>query len=287
MKENIILNGYFQINKNILMTNQLNGGKERICGFGNNYIKKAVYESKLNLNNFKNSKFMKNKLIQIDFNISLNDNTFNIYNIIEIKKRKRKIDNNNNNNTFLKRVTSSKDSDNINYVNNSNKFLKSYDSRVIDDENGNNENISENDNDNDNNIADLNDILEETASQSSSITKNSANSIWNLNKTVSREEQNNFSSKSFINLQILLWILLLALIILIISLVLKLKLLQGTISDYCQNYYYLRQFIRTFHQFSYSFLTIACIAKYENGTCEQYISKFDTVEFNQTLFIML
>ena len=287
MKENIILNGYFQINKNILMTNQLNGGKERICGFGNNYIKKAVYESKLNLNNFKNSKFMKNKLIQIDFNISLNDNTFNIYNIIEIKKRKRKIDNNNNNNTFLKRVTSSKDSDNINYVNNSNKFLKNYDSGVIDDENGNNENISENDNDNDNNIADLNDILEETASQSSSITKNSDNSIWNLNKTVSREEQNNFSSKSFINLQILLWILLLALIILIISLVLKLKLLQGTISDYCQNYYYLRQFIRTFHQFSYSFLTIACIAKYENGTCEQYISKFDTEEFNQTLFIML
>ena len=160
----------------------------------------------------------------------------------------------------MKRVTSSKDSDNINYVNNSNKFLKNYDSGVLDDDNGNNENISENDNDN--NIAGLNDILEETPSQSSSMTKNSTNSIWNLNKTVSREEQNNFSSKSFINLQILLWILLLALIILIISLVLKLKFLQGTISDYCQNYYYLKQFIRTFHQFSYSFLTIACIAKY-------------------------
>ena len=85
----------------------------------------------------------------------------------------------------MERFASIKDSDK-NCVKNSN----SYDLEVINDENNINENISENDNGND--------ILEESASQSSLVTKNSANSFWNLNKKVDRDEQINFSSKSFI-----------------------------------------------------------------------------------------
>ena len=284
MKENILLNGFFQINKNILMTNKINGKKEKICGYGNKDIMNAVYEKKLSLSGFIESFFMRNKIMQIIFNISLNDNVFTIYDIIENKKKKRKED---NKNELLKKSTAIRDSGKENETFRNDKLLKNLESEIIDEDNNNSNNENNNENLSDKNFTNLKSILEETASVSSSMTKKSINSFWNINKSISRDDQSYFSSKGFINLQILLGILLLALLILIITLVLRLKILQGTISNYCQNYFYLRQFIRTFHQFSYSFLTVACIVKYENGECESYISKLDTEEFNQTLFLSI
>ena len=99
-----------------------------------------------------------------------------------------------------------------------------------------------------------------------------------------RYDKNNFSSKGFLNLQILLGGLLLSLLILMIVLILQLKILQSTISLYYENLFSFHQTIRTFQQFSYAFFTIMCIAKYENGTCSPYISSLDTKDFNQTLF---
>jgi hypothetical protein len=131
----------------------------------------------------------------------------------------------------------------------------------------------------------INEILEETASLSSQITKSSANSFFNLNKMMSRGDQNKFSSKKFLNLQILLGVFLVILLTLMVLLILQIKLLQETISIYCENYFDLHQFVRTFHQFSYGFLTVVCLVKTDTGNCEEYLSSLDTKEFNQTLFI--
>ena len=91
--------------------------------------------------------------------------------------------------------------------------------------------------------------------------------------------KNKFSSKGFLNFQILLGGLLLSLLIL------QLKILQSTISLYYENLFTFHQTIRTFQQFSYALFTIICIAKYENVTCTPYISSLDTENFNLTLDI--
>ena len=131
----------------------------------------------------------------------------------------------------------------------------------------------------------INEILEETASLSSQNKKSSANSFFNLNKMMSRGDQNKFSSKKFLNLQILLGVFLVILLTLMILLIFQIKLLQETISIYCENYFDLHQFVRTFHQFSYGFLTVVCLVKTDTGNCEEYLSSLDTKEFNQTLFL--
>ena len=99
-----------------------------------------------------------------------------------------------------------------------------------------------------------------------------------------RYDKNNFSSKRFLNLQVLLCCLLIALLILMVVLILQLKILKNTISSYYENYFEIRQTIRTFQQFSYTFFTVICIVRFDNGTCRRYISTLDTQEFNQTLF---
>ena len=268
MKENILLNGSFYINENILVTINTNCTKEKIFGYGCKDIMETVFKSKLNFTKFKESPFMKKKIIQNSYSFSVNNNIFNIYNIIELKKKKRKIDKK----EISRHSTKHKDDITFQEVHNiNNNFSKEED---------------EDFEDSSNNTKRINNILEETASQSSGTTKTSGNSFWNLNKTTEKDDQNNFSSKVFLNLQILLGIMFLILLILMILLLLQLKTSQTTISDYSNNYFDLRQFIRTFHQFSYSFLTLTCIVISDDGKCEEYISLLDKKEFNQSLFLM-
>ena len=76
----------------------------------------------------------------------------------------------------------------------------------------------------------INNLLEETASQSTLATKSSQNSFWNVNKALSRDDQNNFASKKFLNLQLLLGGLLISLLIFMIILIIELKILEADIS---------------------------------------------------------
>ena len=78
----------------------------------------------------------------------------------------------------------------------------------------------------------------------------------------------------------------LLLFILILILLLQLNSLKSTISDYNDKYFNLLDFIRGFHQFSYTFVALTCIVRYDNGTCNDYISALDNEEFNQSLFLM-
>ena len=66
--------------------------------------------------------------------------------------------------------------------------------------------------------------------------------------------------------------------------IIQLNLLKNTLSTYYNNYFHLRQFVRTFQQFSFGFMTVVCIA-IDDDKCEVYLQGLDTEEFNQTLFI--
>ena len=90
---------------------------------------------------------------------------------------------------------------------------------------------------------------------------------------MARYDKNNFSSKVFLNLQILLGGLILSLLILMVILIFRLKILRSAISLYYDNLFSFHQTTRTFQHFSYAFFTVMCVAKNENGTCD-----------NQTLF---
>ena len=276
MKESVLLYGTFSINEHIIVTIN-KGNKETICGFGNKNIMDAVFNSKLSFKKFKESEFMKNKSIQFIDSFPITNGKFIIYNIHENKKKKKKLSKNEiNGQPSLKNNNNNKSS------------IEEEKAPIHSEESGSSsENSSDNSNNissNNNNVKTINNILEETNSQTSGITKSSGNSFWNLNKGMERYDKNNFSSKGFLNLQILLGGLLLSLLILMIVLILQLKILQSTISLYYENLFSFHQTIRTFQQFSYAFFTIMCIAKYENGTCSPYISSLDTKDFNQTLF---
>ena len=285
MTENILLSGSYYINQNVLVTNN-KGNKEKICGFGNKEIMSTIFNNKLNYNRFLESDFMRNKIIYVIYSITINNINFNVHNIMENRKKKKKTERKG----ISKKTSTFKDTNN-NIVN-SNIDTNLNDTNALNtEENENNIENSNNDESNSNEnssnyMKNINDILEENASQSSQVTKSSANSFFNLNKMVARDDQNKFSSKKFLNLQILLGGLLVILLTLMILLILQIKLLQETISIYCNNYFDLHQFVRTFHQFSYGFLTMACIVKSNNSNCEEYLSALDTKEFNQTLFLI-
>ena len=287
MDKNILLNGYFHIKENILVTINNKGNKEKIFGFCNKDIMDTIFKYKLNFNAFKESDFMKNKTLKYSYSITMNNIDFYIYNIIDNKKRKKKLEKKD----IIKKYTSVND----NYTLNNNLTINdNFNDKLASNIIGSEVNYEENKNEDSsnsnssNNIHNLNNLLEETASQSSAITKTSGNSFWNLNKTISRDDQNYFSSKKFLNLQLLLGGLLITLLILMVVLIIQLKLLQVTLSQYYDNYFDLHQFVRTFQQFSIGFLTVACIVKDNNdnnGNCEEYIKSLDTKTFNQTLFI--
>ena len=289
LDKNILLNGFFHIKENILITiNNNNGKKEKIFGYGKKDIMDVVYKYKFSFNNFKESAFMKNKIIQFENSISVNDTILYIYSIHELKKKKKKLENKettskllniNDNYTLNNKESSFNDQ---NYDKNMSNIIGSENLEVKDnEENTNNNNSSSNNN----GIQNINNLIEETASQSSVATKSSANSFWNLNKAMSKEDQSGFTSKKFLNLQLLLGGLLISLLILMIVLIIQLKILQVTISDYYNNYFVLHQFVRTFQQFSYGLVAVVCIVKDEFGNCEEYLSKLDTKDFNQTLFL--
>ena len=290
LDKNILLNGFFHIKENILITiKKDNGKKEKIFGFGKKEIMDTVYKCKLSFNTFKESEYMKNKIIQFEDNISINNTSLYIYSIHEIKKKKKKLENKETTTKFLtindNFTLNNKEStlNDQNYDKNMSNIVNS--ENFEERENGENTN-NINSSSNNNNEIQINNLIEETASQSSAVTKTSGNSFWNLNKAMSKDDQNNFTSKKFLNLQLLLGGLLITLLILMIVLIIQLKLLQVTISDYYDNYFVLHQFVRTFQQFSYGFLAVVCIVKDDNGNCEEYISSLDTEEFNQTLFII-
>ena len=287
MDKNILLSGYFYINEHILVTINNKGKKEKIMGFGNKEIMDTAFKCKLHFNSFKNSHFMKNKILNYHYSISMNNTNLSIYNISEIKKKKKKLDKREiskkitSNDTFTLKKGSSLNEKNDKFTSNFAGSEMNYKEQI--EEENSNTNSNEN-----NEIQNINNLLEETASQSSAATKTSGNSFWNLNKELSRQDQNNFSSKKFLNLQLLLGGLLLTLLILMIVLIIELRLLQVTLSQYCNNYFDLHQFVRVFQQFSYGFLTIACIVKdiKENiGDCQPYLSVLDKESFNRTLFI--
>ena len=279
INENILLSGTFNLNNSIIVTIHSKGIKEIIFGYGNRAIMDVVLRNKFNFIKFKESDFMSNKLIQKSFTVSANCNDFIIYNINEITIRNKNL-----RNKELYKFSTEKDNFMINDD-------KNADITILDENKEDVENNSENNNENSNNnkssanIKKINNILQENESQSSSTTKFTGNSFWNLNKAAPRDKQNNFYSKSFLNLQILLGGLLLSILIIMIVLIFQLKTLQTTISQYSDNYFELRNFVRTFQQFSYSFMALVCVVKDDNGTCEEYLSSLDTKEFNQTLFI--
>ena len=274
----ILLSGYFHISENILLTINTKGKKEKIYGFGNKDLMEEAFKSKLNFNKFKKSHYMKNKLIQCVFSMSMNNSDFYAYIISELK-RKKKYDKKEITHKGMSDVDNytfnNKESSNINNdFFSASKVNDTMDDKMIG-EISNSSSINHN----------INNLLEETASQSTAATKSSQNSFWNINKALSRDDHNNFASKKFLNLQLLLGGLLISLLILMIVLIIELKILKTDISHYYNNYFDLHQFVRTFQQFSYGFMTIVCLVKDESGYCEEYLKSLDTKEFNQTSFI--
>ena len=274
MSERVLLYGSFYINENIVVTIHNKNSKEKIIGYGNQDIMNTVFQCKLNFIKFKESTFMKDKIIQNSYSFSVNDNTFFIYNILEIEKKKKRMNKSeiNKSQSKIKEKNKSVEEDKIS-INTS--FIEESEE---DTENVNEENTI-------NNTKKANYFFEENMSQASSVTSNSGNSFWNLNKANLKDDQNNFTSKSFLNLQILLSGLLIIILTMIIISIFSLKILQSTLSDYFESYFDLRQFVRTFQQFSYSFMALICVVK-PDGTCEEYISSLDTKEFNQSLFLL-
>ena len=281
IRENIILNGYFVIYKNSLMTIKDKDNKEKILGFGSKEIMNASYSKKLNYQKFLLSDYMKNKTTKEAFNLIINNNIFYIYTIID-NKIKRK---NNITRELNKQYT------NFHEL----KFRNKYEQDIFSVEDENDNNLKEITSDNPENNLSNNDyvdnsqrvrnFLEDNASQSSAMTKTTLSSFWNMNKSQSRDNQSHFTSKKFFKLQMILGILLLILLILIIILLLKIKIKQNAIYIDCNNYLDLIQFIRIFQQFSVQFLTLICVSITPDGECKSYISQFDTNEFNQTLFL--
>ena len=286
IRENIILNGYFIIHKNTLMTIKSKEEKEKICGFGTKEIMNAAYQKKLSYLKFLESDYMKNKLCKESFSLNLNDNEFLVYNITEnkIKKKKNVVKEGLNKQfTTFKEIKLARKSTKKELMHGDENGIKSAltESANPEEDNTNNDNID--------NSQKVKNLIEDNASQSSAMTKSSLSSFWNINKPQGRDNQNNFTSKKFFKLQMLLGGFLLLLLILMIILILKIRIKQNEISTDCNNYLDLIQFIRVFQQFSTQFLTIVCVVHSDNSTdqnCSTYISQFDTEEFNQTLFTM-
>ena len=283
IRENILLNGYFIIYKNSLMTLKDKDNKEKILGFGSKEIMHACYSKKLNYQKFLLSDYMKDKTTKEAFNLIVNNNEFFLYNIIDNKNARKK---------YLTKELN-KQYTNFNEIKSRNKFEKgenlSYEEdnefkEITSDNPVDNMNMSNNDfMDNSQKVRNF---LEDNASQSSQMTKTTLSSFWNMNKSNSRDSHSHFTSKKFFKLQMILGIFLLILLILIIILLLKIKLKQSSIYVDCNNYLDLIQFIRIFQQFSVQFLSTLCVSIDKEGNCKTYISKFDTDEFNQTLFLM-
>ena len=279
IKEDILLTGYFLIHKNTIMTIKNQDKKERIIGFGSKELMNIVYQKKLNYQRFLESDYMKNKKFYQAVKINLNDNDFYMYiineNKEENKKKKRR--------SCLSKQKTKQES---NYKKGKTKksiLLETFTENILNENSNQEEEITENENNEKN--QNVKNLIEDNFSQSSALTKSSLSSFWNINKIQTKDIQNNFTSKKFFKLQILLVIFFIILLILIIELFWKIRKKQNVISIDCNNYLDLIQFIRVFQQFSVQFLSIVCVViKY--NYCKSIISEVDTEDFNQTLFFI-
>jgi hypothetical protein len=89
IKETVLFNGIYFIDKNILLTFTNKLGREIICGYGNKNIMEFSYKHKLNFNTFKESDFMLNKTANYIYSIPVNNNNFNIYTLKENKSSQK------------------------------------------------------------------------------------------------------------------------------------------------------------------------------------------------------
>ena len=280
--ENILLTGYYIIHKNTIITIKINEKKERILGFGSKEIMNIAHQNRFIYQRFLESDYMKNKKSYKAINISITGNEFYIYIIREnivLKQNIRKIKS-----CLSKQFTSLKESTITKRKTKKSILVENIVQNILRDnmnyyeqENTENENID--------NSQKNKHLIEYGNSQSSALTKSTLNSVWNINKTQSKDNQNNFTSKKFLKSQILLGIFLIILLFLMIILFGEIRRKQKIIAIDCNNYLDLIQFIRIFQQYSAQFLTIACFVIKDND-CKSYISKMDTDDFNQTLFFM-
>ena len=275
IKENIILIGYFIIQNKTIMTIKGKEQEEKIIGYGSKKIMNIAHQKKLNYQRFLESDFMKNKQSCQAINISLNDNDFFMYIINKIKNKQK-----------TQKEKSEKSGRSLKLKEIKLKKGKTKQSELLEKNRVNmlSDNVyQEEENESNINSPKVKIVIEDNFSQSSMNTERSLNSFWNINKVENKYTQNNFTSKKFFKLQILLGIIFLILLILLIILIREIKAKQNIIYYDCNNYLNLIQFIRVFQQFSVQFLSIACIVIKDNY-CKSYISKFDTEDFNQTLF---
>ena len=157
-----------------------------------------VYQKKLNYQRFLESDFMKNKKFYQAVKINLNDNDFCMYIINENKEENKK----------KKRrscLTKQKTKQEPNYKKGKTKksiLLETFTENILNENSNQEEEITENEhNEKNQNVKNL---IEDNFSQSSALTKSSLSSFWNINKIQTKDIQNNFTSKKFFKLQILL-----------------------------------------------------------------------------------
>jgi hypothetical protein len=204
INENILLTGYFIIHKNTIMTIKIKDKNEKIIGFGTKEIMNISYKIKFNYQRFLESDFMKNKQSDQAINISLNNNNIFMYIISENKNKQKK-----------KKVKScfSIQSTILEEI----KLKKGKTKKhvlvgnIIENTLSESENQEEDITENENivNSQKVKNLLEDNYSQSSALTKSSLSSFWNINKAQAKDIQNNFTSRKFFKLQILIVILLL------------------------------------------------------------------------------
>ena len=266
--KNILLSGTYSINENVIITNsnlELKNEEqiEKICGYGNKNIMSSCIKSKFLLSNLKNSEFMKNKILNLIFEISSNQNLYRIYSLSILQKSKK---------------YSSKLISKINSIVSNSKIEKE---ELIEDLENINDNKKE-----EKNINELN-LLDECNSQSSEITKVSDKIGLNFHGPAVKTEEDSFSSKGFLYIQFLLEISLFILFILMGMQVFSLKMIKKSLFTYNSFYYKINELIRITHQFSFSFPAVICIAKNKNSTiCDNYVSSLDSANFNQTLYLI-
>ena len=206
---------------------------------------------------------MKNKKFYQAVKINLNDNDFSIYiindNNGENKKKKRR--------SCLSKQKTKQESNYKKGKTIKSILVETLTENILNENSNQEEKITENENNEKN--QNVKNLIEDNFSQSSALTKSSLSSFWNINKIQTKDIQNNFTSKKFFKLQILLVIFFIILLILIIELFLKIRKKQNIISIDCNNYLDLIQFIRVFQQFSVQFLSIVCVViKY--NYCKSY-----------------
>ena len=279
LDKDILLSGFFQIENNILITINKKQKKERIVGYGSKDIMNEAIKSNFNFKIFKKSNFMKNKSIHSSNTIALNNTDFFIYIITEIKKKKSKLS------KFEKTQKMCSSFENNKESSNQDKKNDNYISNIVGSEQNDKNSEEITNNESSKNKYNINDFLEDTVSQSSALTGTSGNGFWKANKSITKDIQNSFSSKKFLNLQLLLAVLLVALLVLMIVLIIQLQILKQTLSKYYNNYFDLHQFVRTFQQFSFGFMAEVCLVIDNYGNCKEYLTNLDTELFNQTLYI--